>query len=100
MNIPVFRSFFFAPRSGGPGLSSWLDASLLAEGSFYPDPKMTADERLRWYARFFGLTCVAVDCPWQPFIPAATTDWAVLRFHGRNAAGWEAQMRPASSSGE
>ena len=35
------------------GCASWLDASLLAEGSFYPSPHMTAEERLRWYARFF-----------------------------------------------
>src|SRR5438093_870002 len=35
------------------GCASWLDASLLAEGSFYPSPHMTAAERLRWYARFF-----------------------------------------------
>src|SRR5262245_35725409 len=35
------------------GCASWLDASLLAEGSFYPSPRMTAEARLRWYARFF-----------------------------------------------
>ena len=29
------------------GCSSWLDPSLLAEGTFYPDPKMTAEERLQ-----------------------------------------------------
>ena len=35
------------------GCASWLDTSLLAEGTFYPSPHMTAEERLRWYARFF-----------------------------------------------
>ena len=39
------------------------------------------------------LIYVAVDCPWQPLIPAATADRAVFRFHGRNLRGWEAQMR-------
>jgi hypothetical protein len=42
------------------------------------------DEVLRILADH-GLIYVALDCPWQPFIPAATTDWAVLRFPGRNA---------------
>ncbi len=41
------------------GCSSWLDPSLLAAGTFYPDPKMTAEDRLRWYARFFN--CVEVN---------------------------------------
>ena len=35
------------------GCASWLDAALLAEGTFYPAPNMTAEDRLRWYARFF-----------------------------------------------
>jgi uncharacterized protein YecE (DUF72 family) len=41
------------------GCSSWLDPSLLAAGTFYPDPQMTAEDRLRWYARFFD--CVEVN---------------------------------------
>src|SRR5712692_8494411 len=32
------------------GCASWLDTSLLAEGTFYPSSHMTAEERLRWYA--------------------------------------------------
>ena len=54
-------------------------------------PRRTEDV-LKFLAEH-GLIYVAVDCPWQPLIPAATTDWAVLRFHGRNVAGWEAQMK-------
>src|SRR5205809_332678 len=143
------------------GCASWLDTSLLAEGTFYPSPHMTAEERLRWYARFFEavevnatyyalpayntsrawvgysskaleylgslserlpgwtlavefrnpswvpqrtaevlkflrdhrLVYVAVDCPWQPLIPEASADTAVMRLHGRNIKGWQAQMR-------
>ncbi|MBI4240734.1 MAG: hypothetical protein HY613_03370, partial [Candidatus Rokubacteria bacterium] len=47
-------------QSAGPGeteyrvgCSSWLDPSLLSEGNFYPARRMTAEERLQWYARFF-----------------------------------------------
>lgn len=55
-------------------------------------PKRT-DEVLRFLADH-GLAHVAVDCPWEPLIPAATTgDLAVLRFHGRNVKGWEAQQK-------
>jgi len=36
---------------------------------------------------------VAVDCPWQPLIPEATADTSVMRLHGRNIKGWQAQMR-------
>lgn len=35
------------------GISSWTDAALIEDGSFYPKRSMTADARLRWYARFF-----------------------------------------------
>jgi uncharacterized protein YecE (DUF72 family) len=35
------------------GISSWTDAALLEEGSFYPRKSMTAEARLRHYARFF-----------------------------------------------
>lgn len=50
------------------------------------------DEVLKFLADH-GLIHVAIDCPWAPLIPAATSDWAVFRFHGRNVAGWEAQKR-------
>ena len=40
-----------------------------------------------------GLTYVMVDLPdlprLMPVVEAATSDWAVVRFHGRNRAGWE-----------
>jgi uncharacterized protein YecE (DUF72 family) len=35
------------------GLCAWQDRSMLAEGRFYPRRSMGAEERLRWYARFF-----------------------------------------------
>jgi uncharacterized protein YecE (DUF72 family) len=41
------------------GTASWLDQSLIASGRFYPRPAMSAEDRLRWYARFFD--CVEVN---------------------------------------
>ena len=35
------------------GISSWTDAALIEDGSFYPRRSMTAEARLRYYARFF-----------------------------------------------
>jgi uncharacterized protein YecE (DUF72 family) len=35
------------------GICSWVDAALIEDGSFYPRKSMTAEARLRWYARFF-----------------------------------------------
>jgi uncharacterized protein YecE (DUF72 family) len=35
------------------GICSWTDAALIEEGSFYPRRSMTAEARLRYYARFF-----------------------------------------------
>jgi uncharacterized protein YecE (DUF72 family) len=50
-------------------------------------PRRT-DEVLRLLADH-GLAFVAVDAPWQPFVPAVTVaDWAVMRLHGRNVQGW------------
>lgn len=37
------------------GCASWLDRSLIASGRFYPRAGMSAEERLRWYARFFDV---------------------------------------------
>ncbi|MFQ5829786.1 MAG: DUF72 domain-containing protein [Candidatus Methylomirabilia bacterium] len=54
-------------------------------------PRRT-DEVLAFLART-GLIYVCVDCPWQPFIPAVTHEWAVLRLHGRNVEGWQAQLK-------
>lgn len=55
-------------------------------------PKRT-DEVLRFLGDH-GLAHVAVDCPWEPLIAAATTgELAVFRFHGRNVKGWEAQQK-------
>ncbi|MFQ5521606.1 MAG: DUF72 domain-containing protein, partial [Candidatus Methylomirabilia bacterium] len=49
-------------------------------------------EVLAFLARH-GIIFVGVDCPWQPLIPAATAEWVVLRFHGRNIVGWQAQVK-------
>ncbi len=50
-------------------------------------PRRT-DEVLRFLADH-GLIFVAVDAPWQPFIPAATVPgWVVFRLHGQNVQGW------------
>ena len=35
------------------GVASWADPALIEEGTFYPRRSMRAEERLRWYARFF-----------------------------------------------
>jgi uncharacterized protein YecE (DUF72 family) len=47
-----------APAAPGPaeyriGCASWLDRALIASGRFYPKLRMSAEARLRWYARFF-----------------------------------------------
>ncbi len=54
-------------------------------------PKHT-DQVLEFLARH-GLAFVCLDSPWQPFVAAATGDWAILRLHGRNVRGWQAQMK-------
>ncbi|MGE5654231.1 MAG: DUF72 domain-containing protein [Bacillota bacterium] len=41
------------------GTCSWTDKTLLSCGRFYPSPKLSAEERLRFYARRF--TTVEVD---------------------------------------
>ncbi|HEV8676629.1 MAG TPA: DUF72 domain-containing protein [Methylomirabilota bacterium] len=41
------------------GCASWLDRALIASGRFYPRGRMSAEDRLRWYARFFD--CVEVN---------------------------------------
>ena len=35
------------------GICSWADAALIEDGSFYPKKSMSAEARLRYYARFF-----------------------------------------------
>ena len=56
------------------GVCSWADAALIEDGSFYPKKSMTAEARLRWYARFFDT--VEINSSFYA-IPAA-----------RNAARW------------
>ena len=67
----------------------WRVAVEFRNSSWIPQ---RTNEVLRFLADH-GLIYVALDCAWQPFIPAATTDWVVLRFHGRNVQGWDAQMK-------
>ncbi|MBI1847471.1 MAG: DUF72 domain-containing protein [Candidatus Rokubacteria bacterium] len=35
------------------GIASWADQALIESGAFYPRRSMSAQARLRWYARFF-----------------------------------------------
>jgi uncharacterized protein YecE (DUF72 family) len=37
------------------GVSSWADPALIEDGSFYPRKSMTAEARLRFYARVFDV---------------------------------------------
>jgi uncharacterized protein YecE (DUF72 family) len=57
------------------GTASWLDQSLIASGRFYPRPAMSAEDRLRWYARFFD--CVEVNSTYYALpSPRNATLWA------------------------
>jgi uncharacterized protein YecE (DUF72 family) len=67
------------------GAASWLDRALLASGRFYPRPAMSAEARLRWYARFFDTvevnsTYYAVPSPRTAQLWAARTPPGFL-FH-------------------
>lgn len=67
------------------GTASWLDQSLLASGRFYPRGGMSAEARLRWYARFFD--CVEVNASYYALpSPRSAALWAErtppgFRFH-------------------
>lgn len=68
-----------------PGLAVAVE---LRNATWVPD---RTDEVLRFLAAE-GLAFVSVDAVWQPAVEAATTaEWAILRLHGRNRAGWLAQ---------
>ncbi|MBI2469223.1 MAG: DUF72 domain-containing protein [Candidatus Rokubacteria bacterium] len=68
-----------APAAPGPteyrvGCASWLDRALIASGRFYPRPSMSAEGRLRWYARFFD--CVEVNATYYALpAPRTATLW-------------------------
>ena len=62
------------------GICSWVDPALVEDGSFYPRKSMTADARLRWYARFFDT--VEINASYYA-IPAA-----------RNAVLWAERTPP------
>ncbi len=62
------------------GVSSWADPALIEDGSFYPKKSMTAEARLRWYARFFDT--VEINSSYYA-IPAA-----------RNAVLWAERTPP------
>jgi uncharacterized protein YecE (DUF72 family) len=70
-------------------LPGWRLAIEFRNSSWIP---ARTDEVLRFLAEH-GLLFVALDSPWQPFVAAATGDWAVMRLHGRNEQGWKAQMK-------
>jgi uncharacterized protein YecE (DUF72 family) len=74
-----------APVSAGPaayrvGCAAWQDRALLASGLFYPRRSMSAEARLRWYARFFD--CVEVNASYYA-LPSP-----------RTAALWVARTPP------
>jgi uncharacterized protein YecE (DUF72 family) len=73
-----------------PGrLPGWTVAVEFRHESWVP---RRTGEALRLLADH-GLAFAAVDAPWQAVVPEATRpDWAVLRLHGRNLAGWQAQL--------
>jgi uncharacterized protein YecE (DUF72 family) len=57
------------------GTASWLDTSLIASRRFYPRPAMSAEDRIRWYARFFD--CVEVNSTFYALpSPRNATLWA------------------------
>src|SRR5581483_1059970 len=57
------------------GCASWLDRSLIASGRFYPRARMSAEGRLRWYARFFD--CVEVNATYYGLpSPRTAALWA------------------------
>ena len=62
------------------GVCSWADPALIEDGSFYPKKSMTAEARLRWYARFFDT--VEINSSYYA-IPAA-----------RNAVLWAERTPP------
>jgi uncharacterized protein YecE (DUF72 family) len=62
------------------GICSWADPALIEDGSFYPKKSMTAEARLRWYARFFDT--VEINSSYYA-IPAA-----------RNAVLWAERTPP------
>ena len=57
------------------GVASWMDQALIASGRFYPRRSMSAEERLRWYARFFD--AVEVNSSYYALpSPLAAARWA------------------------
>jgi uncharacterized protein YecE (DUF72 family) len=57
------------------GTASWLDQSLIASDRFYPRHAMSAEDRLRWYARFFD--CVEINSTYYALpSPRNATLWA------------------------
>jgi len=75
----------WAAAASGPteyrvGCASWMDKALIASGGFYPRLSMSAEDRLRWYARFFD--CVEVNSTYYA-LPSP-----------RNAAFWVERTPP------
>ena len=59
------------------GISSWADAALIEDGSFYPKKSMTAEARLRYYARYFDT--VEVNSAYYAIPDARNTQQWALR---------------------
>jgi uncharacterized protein YecE (DUF72 family) len=64
------------------GVCSWADAALIEDGSFYPKKSMTAEARLRWYARFFDT--VEINSSYYAIPPAGNA----LRWAERTPVGF------------
>ena len=69
-----------ASRKVRVGVCAWADAALIEDGSFYPKKSMSAEARLRFYARFFDT--VEINSSYYA-IPAA-----------RNAQRWAERTPP------
>jgi uncharacterized protein YecE (DUF72 family) len=70
-------------------LPGWTVAVEFRNATWIPE---RTDEVLGFLADQ-GLAFVAIDAPWQPFVPAITAaGWATVRLHGQNVKGWHDQL--------
>ena len=82
---PVLEYLASLPRR----LPGWTLAVEFRNGTWIPE---RTDEVLRFLADR-GLAFVAIDAPWQPFVPAVTVPgWVTVRLHGQNVRGWQDQL--------
>src|SRR5215467_6233416 len=69
-----------SPRRIRIGICAWADQALIEDGRFYPKKAMTAEARLRYYARFFDT--VEINSSFYAIPPA------------RNVARWAERTAP------